>query len=41
LLQAIVDQARQQTDFTVPLIGGGNGRMDSDAAPHRGGIGHQ
>jgi hypothetical protein len=41
LLQAIVDQARQGTDFTVPLIGGGNGRMDSDAAPHRGGIGHQ
>jgi hypothetical protein len=25
----------------VPLIGGGTGRMDSDAAPHRGGIGHQ
>jgi hypothetical protein len=41
LLTAIVDQARQQTDFTVPLIGGGTGRMDSDAAPHRGGIGHQ
>ena len=40
LLQAIVDQARQQSEFTVPLIGGGNGRMDSDAAAHRGpGIG--
>lgn len=40
LLNAIVDQARQQTEFNVPLIGGGSGRMDSDAAPHRGpGIG--
>jgi hypothetical protein len=40
LLQAIVDQARQQSEFTVPLIGDGSGRMDSDAGPHRaGGIG--
>jgi len=41
LLTAIVDQARQQSLTTVPLIGGGTGVMDSDAAPHRvGGIGH-
>jgi hypothetical protein len=40
LLQAIVDQARLQSETTVPLIGGGSGKMDSDAAPHRGpGIG--
>jgi hypothetical protein len=40
LLQAIVDQARQQSETTVPLWGGGTGRMDSDAAAHRvGGIG--
>jgi hypothetical protein len=39
LLMAIVEQARNAVDFTVPLIGGGTGRMDSDAAPHRGGIG--
>ena len=40
LLTAIVDQARQQSETTVPLIGGGSGRMDSDAGPHRtGGIG--
>ena len=40
LLQVIVDQARQQTETTIPLIGDGNGRMDSDAGPHRGpGIG--
>jgi hypothetical protein len=40
LLQAIVDQARQQSETTVPLMGGGTGRMDSDAAAHRvGGIG--
>jgi hypothetical protein len=40
LLQAIVDQARQQSERTVPLIGDGSGRMDSDAGPHRpGGIG--
>jgi hypothetical protein len=35
LLQAIVDQARQQSETTVPLSGGGSGRMDSDAGPHR------
>jgi hypothetical protein len=41
LLQAIVDQARQQSETTVPLSGGGSGRMDSDAGPHRGpGVGH-
>ena len=35
LLTAIVEQARAAIDFTVPLIGGGSGRMDSDAGPHR------
>jgi hypothetical protein len=41
-LRAKIDQiANSSVDFTVPLIGGGTGRMDSDAAPHRGGIGHQ
>jgi hypothetical protein len=40
LFQAIVDQARQQSETTVPLIGGGSGRMDSDVGAHRaGGIG--
>jgi hypothetical protein len=40
LLNAIVEQARQQSETTIPLIGGGSGRMDSDAGPHRnGGIG--
>jgi hypothetical protein len=40
LLNAIVEQARQQNETTIPLIGGGSGRMDSDAGPHRsGGIG--
>jgi hypothetical protein len=40
LLTAIVEQARAAVNFTVPLIGGGSGRMDSDAGPHRsGGIG--
>jgi hypothetical protein len=43
LLNAIVEQARAAVNFTVPLVplaGGGNGAMDSDAAPHRsGGIG--
>jgi hypothetical protein len=39
-LRAQLDQATNSQDFTVPLIGGGAGRMDSDAAPHRvGGIG--
>jgi hypothetical protein len=42
LLNAIVDQARQQSETTVPLLGGGSGRMDSDAAPNRArGIGHR
>jgi hypothetical protein len=42
LLTVIVDQARQQSETTVPLIGGGIGQMDADASPHRrGGIGHQ
>ena len=40
LLAAIVEQARQQSETVVPLAGGGSGRMDSDAGPHRvGGIG--
>lgn len=40
LLTAIVERATQQSETTVPLIGGGTGRMDSDASPHRvGGIG--
>jgi hypothetical protein len=39
-LQAIVDQATNTQDFVVPLLGGGTGRMDTDAAPHRVGIGH-
>jgi hypothetical protein len=40
-LRAKIDQiANSAVDFTVPLAGGGVGRMDSDAAPHRtGGIG--
>jgi hypothetical protein len=38
---ALVDQVRQQAQATIPLIGGGTGRMDSDAGPTRsGGIGH-
>ncbi len=42
LLTAIVDQARQQSETTIPLIGGGNGGMDSDAGPTRaGGIGRR
>jgi hypothetical protein len=39
LLTAIVDQARAAVNFTVPLIGGGSGQMDSDAGPHRSGFG--
>jgi hypothetical protein len=40
LLTAIVEQARNAIDFVVPLAGGGSGRMDGDAGPHRtGGIG--
>jgi hypothetical protein len=35
LLNAIVEQARQQSETVVPLAGGGSGRMDSDAGPHR------
>ena len=38
-LRAKIDQVLNNQSFTVPLIGGGNGRMDSDAGPHRGGIG--
>jgi hypothetical protein len=39
-LMARIEQAISSIGFTVPLIGGGTGRMDSDAAPHRhGGIG--
>ena len=41
-LRAKIDQAVNSQNFTVPLIGGGAGRMDSDAGSHRtGGIGHQ
>jgi hypothetical protein len=39
-LRAKIDRIDNSLDFTVPLIGGGTGRMDSDAGPHRaGGIG--
>jgi hypothetical protein len=31
--------AHQQSETLIPLIGGGLGRMDGDAGPHRG-IGH-
>ena len=34
--KAIVDQALQNSQTLVPLIGGGSGAMDSDAGPHRG-----
>jgi hypothetical protein len=40
-LRAKIDQIANSSavDFTVPLIGGGSGRMDSDAGPHRSGPG--
>jgi hypothetical protein len=39
-LRAKIDQVVNSQAFTVPLIGGGSGQMDSDAGPHRsGGIG--
>jgi hypothetical protein len=39
-LRAKIDQVVNSQAFTVPLIGGGTGRMDSDAGAHRaGGIG--
>lgn len=39
-LEAKIDQVINSQAFTVPLIGDGSGRMDSDAGPHRaGGIG--
>jgi hypothetical protein len=40
-LMAKINQVVNSLGFTVPLIGGGSGRMDSDAGPHRssGGIG--
>lgn len=39
-LEAKIDQIVNSQTFTVPLIGDGSGRMDSDAGPHRaGGIG--
>jgi hypothetical protein len=39
-LMAKIEQAANSIGFTVPLIGGGTGRMDSDAGAHRtGGIG--
>jgi hypothetical protein len=31
--------AARSASVTIPLIGGGSGRMDSDAGPHRSGIG--
>jgi hypothetical protein len=41
-LRAEIRQAISSQTFVVPLIGGGAGRMDSDARPNRsGGIGHQ
>jgi hypothetical protein len=42
-LRAKIDQISNDShQFTVPLIGGGMGQMDSDAGPHRtGGIGHR
>jgi hypothetical protein len=40
-LRAKIDRVVNTLGFTVPLLGGGNGRIDSDAAPHRiGGVGH-
>jgi hypothetical protein len=40
-LMAKINQVISNLGFTVPLIGGGTGRMDSDAGPTRtGGIGH-
>jgi hypothetical protein len=37
---AKINQVVNSLGFTVPLIGGGSGQMDSDAGPHRaGGIG--
>jgi hypothetical protein len=37
--KAMVDQALQNSQTLVPLIGGGAGAMDSDAGPHRSGPG--
>ena len=41
-LRAKIDQiANDSHEYIVPLLGGGTGQMDTDAAPHRrGGIGH-
>ena len=39
-LRAKIDQISNALEFTVPLLGGGHGRIDSDAGPHRAGIGH-
>ena len=37
---ARIENIEKSLEFTVPLIGGGTGRMDSDAGAHRsGGIG--
>jgi hypothetical protein len=35
-LMATINQIKNSLGFTEPLIGGGSGRMDSDAGPHRG-----
>jgi hypothetical protein len=41
-LRAKIDQILNALQFTVPMIGDGAGRMDSDGGSHRtGGIGHQ
>lgn len=40
-LRAAIDSSTGgDSEFTVPLVGGGTGRMDGDAGPHRRGIGH-
>ena len=37
-LRAKLDQGESHQEFTVPLVGGGTGRMDGDAGPHRAGV---
>jgi hypothetical protein len=39
-IRAMIASSRQSASVTIPLIGGGTGRMDSDAGPTRsGGVG--
>jgi hypothetical protein len=39
-IRAQIEAARQSASVIIPLIGGGTGRLESDAGPHRtGGIG--